>query len=61
MFCLRACLCTVCVPCLHRLEEGVGSPGAGYTGGCEQPGGCWELALGSIEEQSVLLRAELSL
>jgi hypothetical protein len=29
--------------------------------GCEPPCGCWELNLGSLEEQSVLLTAEPSL
>ena len=31
------------------------------TGGCEPPCGCWDLNLGSSEEQSVLLSAEPSL
>ena len=29
--------------------------------GCEPPCGCWDLNLGSLEEQSVLLTAEPSL
>jgi hypothetical protein len=31
------------------------------TDGCEPPCGCWELNLGRLEEQSVLLTAEPSL
>jgi hypothetical protein len=30
-------------------------------GGCEPPGGCWELNSSSLEEQSVLLTTEPSL
>ena len=30
-------------------------------GGCEPPCGCWELNLGSLEEQPVLLAGEIFL
>lgn len=60
---MHAWLHTVCVHWLHRLKRGrgVGSPGAGFTGGRELPCGCWELGLGPVEEKPVLLTAELSL
>ena len=48
--CLYICLC-----------EGVGSPGTGATDNCELPCGYWELNLGPLEEQPVLLTAKLSL
>ena len=51
MFCLPdVCLC-----------EGVGSPGIGVTDSCELSCGCWELNLGPLEEQPVLLTIEPSL
>jgi hypothetical protein len=39
-------------------QEGVVSPGSGITDGAELPCGCWELNLGPLEEQSVLLTIE---
>ena len=47
---LSVCLC-----------EGVRFPGAGVTDSCEPPCGCWELNLGPLEEQPVLIDAEQSL
>ena len=44
-----------------RSKKGVRSPGAGVTGGCESPCECWELNLGSLQEQQVLLPAEPAL
>jgi hypothetical protein len=38
-----------------------GRTSALITNGCEPPCGCWDLNSGSLEEQSVLLTAELSL
>lgn len=35
-------------------------PGAGVTGGCELQCGCWELNLGPLQKQGVLLTDELS-
>lgn len=35
MFCLDICLCTMCVHCHRRPEEGFGSPGTGVIEGCE--------------------------
>jgi hypothetical protein len=46
---LHVCLC-----------EGARSPGTGVTGWWKLPCGCWELNLGPLEEQSVLLTTELS-
>lgn len=56
--CLHACMCT-CMKCLWR-PEGVGSPGARVTD-CEPLCGCWELKVGFLQEQHVLLTAESSL
>jgi hypothetical protein len=50
VFCLHVCLC-----------KGVRSSGTGVTDRCELPCGCWELNLGPLEEQPVLLTAEPSL
>ena len=54
-------LCAL-VFCLHVcLGEGVKSPGTGGTHSCELSCGCWELNLGPLEEQPVLLTIETSL
>ena len=45
----------------QRSEESVRSSGTGATDSCEPPYGCWELNLGPLEEQPVLLADELSL
>ena len=48
--------------CLHvYLCEGVRSPGTGVTDSCELQCRCWELNLGPLEEQLVLLTVEPSL
>ena len=44
----------------RRPEEGVRSPGAGSYGVCEMLLRCWELNLGLLEEQPVLLALEPS-
>jgi hypothetical protein len=44
---------------LWRPEEHVGCPGTGVTGICELPCRCWELNPESLEDQPVLLTAEL--
>ena len=48
---------------LHALVfcQGFMFPGTGVTNSCELSCGCWELNLGPLEEQSVLLTAESSL
>ena len=58
---LPACMYVyhVCAWCLWRPEEGIRSPGTGVTDGCEPPYGYWESNLGPLEEQQVLLKAEL--
>ena len=40
--------------------EGIRSSGTGVTYSCELPCGCWELNLGLLEEEPVLLTAEPS-
>jgi hypothetical protein len=44
--------------CLHTHQKRVSDP---ITYGCEPSCGCWELNLGPLKEQSVLLTAEPSL
>lgn len=41
--------------------EALDPTGAGVTGGCEVLRGCWELHLGTLEKQYVVLTAEPSL
>lgn len=54
---LPTCMCVyhMCVCCLQRSEEGVGSPGTGVMGDCElqSMGDCgwWELNSGSLQEK----------
>jgi len=57
-FCLHKCLCTMCVQCLKKLEEGIGSPGTGVIDSCELYCQRWELNLGPLEEQPRLLITE---
>lgn len=47
MFCLRACL-----------YKHVRSPGTGVTDSCELTYRCWELKLGALEGQPVLITVE---
>lgn len=59
-------LCCVYVFCLHAWcpwgsEGGIRAPGTGVTDGCEPPRGCWELDLGWLGEQQMLLTTESSL
>ena len=42
-------------------RDGVRFPKAGVAGGCELQCQCWELNLGPLQEQQVLLTAEPSL
>jgi hypothetical protein len=44
-----------------HLCEDVRSPGTGVVDSCELPCGCWKLNLGPLEEQPMLLTAELPL
>lgn len=37
--------------CLWKTKEGIRSPGAGVTEGCEPPCGCWEQNLGLLESK----------
>jgi hypothetical protein len=53
--------CTVCSWCLRRPEEDVESPETRVTDSCEMLCECWESNLGLLEEQLMLLNAELSL
>jgi hypothetical protein len=54
-------VCTVCVQCPPRLEEGVGTPRTGTTDGCKFSCGCWESNFDPLEEQPMLLMLEPSL
>jgi hypothetical protein len=47
--------------CLYRPEEGVRSPKAGVTNGCDLPYGCWQSNLSPLGEQSIILHTEASL
>jgi hypothetical protein len=59
---LKICISCAFVFCLHVcLCEGVRSPGTTVIDKCELPCGCWELNLGLLEEQQVLLTTEPSL
>lgn len=61
VFCFHVYLCTICAQCLWRQEEGTWPSGTGVTDHCEPPCRCWELNLGSLEKQQVLLPTEPSL
>ena len=51
-----------CRSCINRrLESGVGSPDIEVTDGCEPLCVSWDSNLGPLQEQPVLLIAELSL
>lgn len=52
VFSLHLFLCTTCMLCPRRPEEGVGSPRAGVTDSCELPCRYWEL--GSVPQVQVL-------
>lgn len=45
--------------CPQRSKHDVGLPGTEVTKGCELPYGCWEVNLGSLQEQHVLLTTRL--
>lgn len=45
----------------HRAQKGIESPRTGLMGGCELSCGYWELNLGALQEQQVLLTDEPSL
>lgn len=47
--------------CLPEPEEYLRFPGTGVKGGCELPGGYWELNPGRLQEQQWLLAPETSL
>jgi hypothetical protein len=58
MFYLNVCLCTTCVQCSQRPEEGMGSPGIIVKTNCELPCGCSESSPGPLEEQPALSTVE---
>lgn len=62
MFFTFICMClSTRAPCsrsLQRPEVGIRSHRIGVIGGFELPCGCWELSLGSLQGQQVLLTAE---
>lgn len=45
--------------CPQKSKHDVGLPGTEVTKGCELPYGCWEVNLGSLQEQHVLLTTRL--
>lgn len=51
------CLCTLCVQCSQKPEEGVKSSGTGVTDGCERAG---KVNPSLLQEQQMLLTAEPS-
>jgi hypothetical protein len=61
MHALRVSTCVTYMQVLRELEDNIGSLGTGATDSCELPYGCWELSLGSLQDQQVLLTAEQSL
>lgn len=57
------CACAPCVcvtKCLWKLERALGAPGTGVIESCEQLCRYWELNLGPLQEQLVLLTTESS-
>lgn len=56
VFCVPACLCTTSVAC-----SGGGQKEGGVPDSCDLSGGCWELNLGFLKAQPVLLPIEPSL
>ena len=51
-----------CFACMYVcVKEGVESPGVKVIDSCELPCGCWELNQDLLEEQPVILTAELFL
>lgn len=53
VFCLSACMCTVCMQCPQR-PLNVKSSGTGITESCELPRGCGKLRPCHLEEQPLL-------
>ena len=51
------CISSYDIPRVCRSEESRSSPETGVTGCYELPRGCWEVNLGPLQEQSVLLTA----
>lgn len=58
VFCLLVCLCTICMQCLHKAEEGIGSSRTKVRDDCEIPYECWDSNMSPMGEQLVLLTAE---
>lgn len=54
VFCLLVRLCTTCMQCLHKAEEGIGSSRTKVMDACEMPSECCDSNLGPVEEQLVL-------
>ena len=49
----------VCAPYVYLVpEDSIRFPGNGVTDGCEMPCGCWELNLGPLQKQQVLLTSK---
>jgi hypothetical protein len=60
VLCVHVCLCTVCVQCLQRPEEGAGSAGTRVAAVSVPLCACWKLNPGPLKDQ-VLLTTEPSL
>lgn len=59
--CLLACMSMhyICAWCPQGPEHNVGPPGTEVTEGCELPYGYWEVNLGSLQKQQMLLTTRL--
>lgn len=51
IYCVSVCMCVS----VYVIKRGIRSPGAGVTGHCEPPYGCWKLNSGPLQEQYKLL------
>lgn len=60
-FSLCVCLCAYVGIFPWRPEEDIRYPRVGVTGGRELPCGCWQPGLGLLQEQQVIVTAEMSL
>ena len=53
-------MCSTCVQCPQRPEEGVRSSETGNPDSCESSCDCWTLNSGCLQEQPAFLMVELS-
>lgn len=57
LFCLHVCVCTKCMQCAERTEEGIWSPGTGVSIRCELPWGLGTEFRSSIRASAFIHRA----